>query len=180
MVAANPLPPLEELKEVFSVTDQYPSGLLWKINPSKQGGKKAGSMAGSAPIKRCPYWRVKYKQKHYLCHRIRWSLMNNRLVLPQECIDHVELNTFDNRCELRIASHSENNYNKKTAQTTSGYKWVVATNRNLKCPWRVMMRINKKLEFFGYFEDPVEAAKHADSIAREKLDLRYIRLNFPS
>lgn len=42
-----------------------------------------------------------------------------------------------------------------------------------------MMKINGKCEYFGYYEDPREAALKADEIAVEKLEIDYIRLNFP-
>lgn len=175
-----PLPPLLELQEIFEVTDKYPSGLLWKINPSLQGGKKAGSMAGSLAKYDNAYWRVKYKQQFYPCHRICWSLINQRLVLPTEFIDHVDLNIKDNRGDLRLVTRSQNQYNRTRKKTSSGYKWVVYTNGNLKKPWRIMMKINGKVEYFGYYSDPKEAARLADQIALEKLDLNYIRLNFQS
>ena len=42
-----------------------------------------------------------------------------------------------------------------------------------------MMRINGKVEYFGYYSDAKEAALKADKIALEKLDGNYIHLNFP-
>jgi len=174
-----PLPPLEELQSVFEVTEDFPSGLIWKINPSKQGGKRAGSMAGSIPNKGPKYWRVKYKQSFYLCHRIRWSLLNNRLVLPGEYIDHVTQNSEDNRGELRIVTFSQNQYNRKRVKNKSGFRWVVHTKSRPNKPWRVMLKINGKLEYFGYYSNPEEAALKADQIALERLDIDYIHLNFP-
>lgn len=180
MVKTKPLPPLEELKEVFELSDKCPSGLAWKINPSRQGGKKAGSQAGSLPSKGAPYWRVKYKQQFYLCHRICWSLKNNRLLLPHEQIDHENLNSKDNRGPLRLVTRSQNQYNRTRRPNKSGYRWVIYTRKNLQKPWRVLIKINGKVEYFGYFADAEEAARFADAIALEKLDKKYIRLNFPT
>ena len=176
---AKPLPPLEELQEVFAVTERFPSGLIWKINPSIQGGKKAGSIAGSLPKEGPRYWRVKYKQKLYLCHRIRWSLLNNRLVLPEEYVDHVDKNSEDNRCELRLVTRSQNQYNRKRFKNKSGFRWVAYTKNRPNKPWRVMMKINGKLEYFGYYENVLEAALKADEVAFERLDIDYALLNFP-
>ena len=173
------LPSFQELQEVFALTEEFPSGLLWKINPSRQGGKKAGSMAGSMPDQGPKYWRVKYKQKLYMCHRIRWSLLNNRLVLPKEYVDHLDRNSQDNRGELRLVTKSENQYNRSYSRNTSGFRWVVYTERNKNKPWRIMMKINGKCEYFGYYETAYEAALKADQIAIEKLDVNYIHLNFP-
>lgn len=174
-----PLPPLCELQKVFELSEEYPSGLAWKINPSRQGGKKAGSQAGYLPKQGPPYWRVKYKQKLYPCHRIRWSLLNNRLLLPEEYVDHVNINTEDNRGALRLVTLSQNQYNRTRKNTTSGYRWVIFTKARLSRPWRIMMRINGKVEYFGYYSDAKEAALKADKIALEKLDGNYIHLNFP-
>jgi len=174
-----PLPPLEELQEVFCLSELWPSGLAWKINPSKQGGKKAGSPAGSIPNQGPRYWRVKYKQKNYQCHRIRWSLLNNRLILPEEYVDHVDGNTEENRNELRVVTLSQNQYNRSRKKSTSGFRWVVYTKTYPKKPWRIMMKINGKCEYFGYYANAEEAALKADEIAVEKLNVDYIRLNFP-
>lgn len=42
-----------------------------------------------------------------------------------------------------------------------------------------MLKINGKLEYFGYYSNPEEAALKADQIAIERLDIDYIHLNFP-
>lgn len=178
-VDPKPLPTLEELIQVFELSDNFPSGLVWKINPSRQGGKKAGSMAGSFPKSGPPYWKVKYKQNSYMCHRIRWSLLNNRLVLPNEFIDHVNLNSKDNRGELRLVTRSQNQYNRKRKNSKSGYRWVVHTSLRPNKPWRIMMKINGIVQYFGYYKNAQEAAIRADEIAVQLLDAAYIHLNFP-
>lgn len=180
MARPKALPPLEELQEVFETTELHPSGLIWKTNPSRQGGKKAKSIAGSIANKGPKYWRVKYKQKLYLCHRIRWSLLNNRILLPEEHVDHINGNSQDNRTELRLVTCSQNQYNRRPVKNKSGFRWVVYTKGHLVKPWRIVMKIKGKLEYFGYYKDPLEAALKADKIAIEKLDAAYIRLNFPA
>jgi len=179
MARPKALPPLEELQEVFETTELHPSGLAWKTNPSKRGGKKAKSMAGSMANKGPKYWRVKYKQKLYLCHRIRWSLLNNRVLLPEEHIDHINGNSQDNRTELRLVTCSQNQYNRKAVKNKSGFRWVAYTKTCPTKPWRVMMKIKGKLEYFGYYKDSHEAALKADEIVIQKLDIDYIHLNFP-
>ena len=176
MPATSPLPSLQELQEVFSLTESHPSGLMWKTNPSKQGGQKAGTPAGSKTEK--GYWRVKYKQKVYLCHRIRWSLLNGRLVEPHENIDHATIDKDDNRTELRLATKSQNQYNRTRRNATSGYRRVVFTKNNPTKPWRVLFKVNGQNKYFGYFADAKEAAVYADQKALEHLDPKFIRLNF--
>ena len=140
MSAPSALPPLQELQEVFSLTEDHPSGLVWKTNPSRQGGQKAGTPAGYKTKNN--YWRVKYKQKLYMCHRIRWSLLNNRLIETHEHVDHVTINKDDNRTELRLVTKSENQYNRTRKKATSGYRRVVFTKNNPTKPWRVVFKIN--------------------------------------
>ena len=173
------LPPLEELQEVFALTELFPSGLVWKINPSRQGGKPAGSPAGSMSRQGPKYWKVKYKQQVYQCHRIRWSLLNNRLILPEEYVDHVNRKSEDNRGDLRLVTSSENQYNRSRKKATSGFRWVVRVKGYEKKPWRIMIKINGRCEYFGYYENACEAALKADQIALEKLNIDYIHLNFP-
>lgn len=174
-----PLPSIEELNEVFQITDLFPSGLIWKVNPSRQGGRKAGSMAGYMPKQGPQYWKVKYKQKSYMCHRIRWSLLNGRILLPEEYVDHADRDSTDNRKELRLVTRSQNQYNRTRVKNASGFRWVIYTRKNLEKPWRIMMKINGKLEYFGYYANPLEAAVKADCIAVEKLGVDYVCLNFP-
>jgi hypothetical protein len=174
-----PLPSLQELQEIFDLTEKFPSGLVWKINPSKQGGKKAGSMAGYMPNQGARYWRVKYKQKLYPCHRIRWSLLNNRLISPEEYVDHVNRNAEDNRGELRIVTRSQNQYNRSRVKNKSGFRWVIYTEKCKSKPWRILMKINGRCEYFGYYKDAYEAALEADKIAVKKLNIDYLVLNFP-
>jgi len=176
MRSANPLPPLHELQTVFSLTEDHPCGLIWKINPAKQGGQKAGTPAGYSSNE--GYWRVKYKQKLYQCHRIRWSLLNDRLVEPHEFIDHVAINKSDNRMELRLVTRSQNQYNRTRKTAISGYRRVVFTKNNPTKPWRVMFKVKGKSMYFGYFADAKEAAIYADQKALEYLDPAFIHLNF--
>lgn len=78
-----------------------------------------------------------------------------------------------------MVTASQNQYNRSRKKNTSGFRWVVYTKTNPKKPWRIMMKINGKCEYFGYYTDAKEAALKADEIAVEKLDADYIRLNFP-
>ena len=176
MSAPSTLPPLQELQEVFALTEDHPSGLVWKTNPSRQGGQKSGTPAGSKT--KNDYWRVKYKQKLYMCHRIRWSLLNNRLIETHEHVDHVTINKDDNRTELRLVTKSENQYNRTRKKATSGYRRVVFTKNNPTKPWCVVFKINGENKYFGYFADAKEAAIYADKKALEHLDPRFIHLNF--
>ena len=99
---------------------------------------------------------------------------------PDECVDHINGDRFDNRkCNLRICTKAENNRNKVKTQnkTTSKYKgvyWERSCNR-----WRVQMEKNGRRYNVGVFKDEVEAAKAYDKKALE-LYGEFACLNFPT
>jgi hypothetical protein len=74
-------------------------------------------------------------------------------------VDHINGNGLDNRrSNIRLATRSQNNYNKGLQlNNTSGYKgvyWVPKKKR-----WRVVIHVNKKRINIGTFKEKVEAAK---------------------
>lgn len=74
-------------------------------------------------------------------------------------VDHINGNVLDNRrCNLRIATHSQNlmNSKKKCTGRTSRFKGVgLHKSSGL---WRANIRINGRLCHLGYFTSEVEAA----------------------
>jgi hypothetical protein len=92
--------------------------------------------------------------------------------------DHKNRNGLDNRKEnLRIATYSLNNYNRKmSVNNTSGYRGVSWQTHNRR--WIVHVPVNGTQTYFGSFTDVIEAAKAYDAVA-----LKYwgndAALNFP-
>ena len=94
-------------------------------------------------------------------------------------VDHRNNNTLDNRrANLRLASHSENSYNrpKTKAKTTSQYIGIYLEKRTGR--WTVKIRANGKRLWLGRFESEIEAAKAYDAAAK-KYHGEFARLNFP-
>lgn len=91
--------------------------------------------------------------------------------------DHINRNKLDNRREnLRIATRSENNMNKKMqTNNTSGYKGVGWNKQNQN--WRAKIKVGDKHLNLGSFQDKILAAKAYDDAAKKYFG-KYARTNF--
>jgi len=145
--------------EIFS----YEDGLLyWKIRPSQ--AVKAGSLALTSGD-RDGYFRVKYKGKYYKYHRVIYEMITGLKLLPDEVIDHFDLDRSNNRFEnLRCTTNSGNRINVLANSTTLsgrvGVYWMKNDNN-----WRAMIVVNKQRIFLGRFknlEDAIESRRKAE------------------
>jgi len=95
-----------------------------------------------------------------------------RKLLRTEDIHHLNGNKLDNRrCNIRIASRSQNQFNQKTPRTnTSGVKGVWFDKHRNK--WVSQIRENNIRHWVGEFEN-LEIAKEAVKTARNKLHGEY-------
>lgn len=92
-------------------------------------------------------------------------------------VDHINGNKLDNRKEnLRCCTVKQNTQNvRKHKDNTSGYKGVILHKPNNKYTVRIME--NGKFAFFGYYSDPIEAAKVYDREAK-RIFGEFASLNF--
>lgn len=76
-----------------------------------------------------------------------------------EIVDHIHGRRFDNRIsELRIASRTQNNQNKKArSDNTSGIIGVYWSNNRNK--WYSQITINHKTKSLGYYKNLIDAIK---------------------
>ena len=107
------------------------------------------------------------------------TILMHRLILstqPHELCDHINGNGLDNRrCNLRLASKSQNAMNQTKTHGTSTYKGVTWNKRANK--WTVQIMFNYKNIYMGDFRDEREAAIAYDEKAIELFG-EYAKLNF--
>lgn len=96
----------------------------------------------------------------------------------EECIDHINGDTLDNRrSNLRIASRLNNQRNMGMPKhNTSGYKGV--GYRKDRGKYRAYISLNDETHHIGYFNTAEEAARAYDRAARFYFG-QYACLNFP-
>lgn len=81
-------------------------------------------------------------------------------------IDHINGDGLDNRkINLRFATNSQNQMNRKTSTSSCGFKGVVFCKNKISKPWKSQIVINKSYCFLGYYHTCNEAAMAYDFAA---------------
>lgn len=131
------------------------TGILWWI---KKPAKKVvvGTQAGK--LRADGYLRFQLFNKRYLCHRVIYAFVNG----PFESeLDHANRNTSDNRpSNLRAATRTQQNFNKKPAFNKTGFTGVYKHSGNTSGHVKVYcarIKNAKKYKTLGYYETPEEA-----------------------
>ena len=149
----------KELKDILRYNEK--TGIFTWVN-SKSGVSK-NMAAGTKTYSK--YIRIIINKKSYFAHRLAWLYVYGYF---PSYIDHINTDKSDNRlCNLREATNSENQCNKKlTKNNTSGVKgvsWFARDNN-----WRARIQFNGSNFHLGYF-DTLNEAKNAVDKARLKL-----------
>ena len=159
MKTIKPLPPIEELKELFHYEPD--TGLFrWKFS---RGGAEANSVAGSLHSK--GYIDVTINEKHFKAHRLAWALYYNQDPGGMQ-IDHIDKNKSNNKItNLRLASHRGNKANSGPKKNNKlGVKGIYYKNDK----FRATIKKNGKTCHLGYY-DTIEEASDVYCAAAEEL-----------
>ncbi len=143
--------------------------LRWKKSPANR--TKVGDLAGYDH--HSGYRILEFKGCIYQVHRLVWWMIYG--VMPNEEIDHINGIRNDNRiCNLRDASRSQNQHNRKTWKngTISGLKGSFFHKATGK--WASTIQHNKKRTHLGLFET-AEEAHEAYLTAAKKLHGEFAR-----
>ncbi len=158
MLDFRPLPSLCDLR--FRLAVRSDGVIVWKRPFSNR--TKPGSMAGCLSN---GYILIRFQGTLYKAHRIVWAL--RRGIDPGDCeIDHINRIKDDNRIQnLRLASHSENGFNKDLPPSvSSGIRGVSYDPSSKSKPWRAYWG-RVKLGRFPTKEDAFNARVEAELLA---------------
>jgi hypothetical protein len=131
------------------VYDPITGALAWAQSPRSQ--TPIGALAGSQDID--GYWRVKFRGRRYLTHRIAILLQTG--AWPEGEVDHIDRDPGNNRWEnLRDATCSQNRANRGLQRNnSSGIKGVS------RCGSRWRAQVGR--EYLGLYTTPEAAARAA-------------------
>lgn len=117
------------------------------------------------------------KRTAYILSRFLEEFLLRNLPLGAQ-IDHINHDTLDNRhSNLRLATNSQNNMNRRKRVGTSQYKGVCWHRARGK--WQAYIVFNKQHIYLGYFDSEPEGARVYDVKARELFG-EHALLNFPN
>ena len=146
MAGYKPMPPYDELSRHLKY-DPFTGVGTWIVS---LGAAKAGRRAGSLNTAR-GYLDIRYKGKDYRSHRLFWFLQTGHDP-GTLTIDHIDRNKLNNKfCNLRLASLSQQEYNKfKRLDNTSGHRGV-SWNKT-KQRYQAYIKYNKKSICLGHYK----------------------------
>lgn len=166
-----PLPCQEYLKECFDY-DSETGVLTWKDRPASHfstshthkrwRARFAGTAAGNLRQGRNV---VRINSMQYLSSRVIWVWVTGET--PPNLVDHKNTDRADDRwCNLRAATHSQNNYNRGKIRNTTGLKGACFHKRTGR--FTAAVTVDGKRRYIGVF-DTAEEAHEAYCAAAKKL-----------
>lgn len=118
-----------EFSKLFEYCETSLSGLVAKVDLpySHKAGEQAGSLVNGGK----DYWRIRYKKKLYMVHRIIYAIYHKIELNKNMVIDHIDGDHLNNKISnLQQVSRSRNNQKAAiSARNTSGIKGVCWLNR---------------------------------------------------
>lgn len=113
-------------------------------------------------------------------HRQIMERMIGREIAANECVDHINGDTLDNRRDnLRLATSALNQFNRGLpAHNTTGAKGVYRNSAGNLRPWQAAITINRRKRYLGSYATFEEAARAYNRAAANHAG-PYARLNQP-
>ena len=110
------------------------------------------------------YARTEIKGVQYSMHRMILGLERG----DKKHCDHINGKGFDNqRSNLRVVTHQQNCFNRKTILSISGYKGVSLCRGYKSKKWLAYITINQKQRHIGRYATKVEAARAYNEAAKK-------------
>lgn len=146
---------LEDLRQTLEY-DPSTGIFVWKWRDDvglQWNRKNAGKVAGHISVK--GHIHLMVRRNRYYAHRLAWLYVTGEY--PSDDIDHINGDKSDNRIvNLRPATRTENNYNRKTQKNNkTGVKGVYPH----KDRYRSQLVIDGKAVHLGVFQTIEEARK---------------------
>jgi hypothetical protein len=128
------------------------------------------------------YRQVAFKGRIYSVHRLIWAIHHGQS--PDGEVDHINGDRSDNRiCNLRLASSSQNNQNRRlSSRNKSGVKGVFRTKwKKSGCDfaWRVAIGHSRGEYYITHFQCFGQAVRHSKEM-RSKLHKEFANLGAAS
>lgn len=158
---------LEEVRALLNY-DAATGRLTWRM---RRGKAVRGAIAGTPT--RDGYVLVRIRGNAVSAHRLVWFMVNGQW--PPAEIDHINGCPSDNRiCNLRLATRSQNNRNRRASSTSSSGRVGVAFHRGVGS-WVAYIGAEGKRLHLGVFTSK-EAATEARAAAEKKFYGEFVRL----
>ena len=141
-----------------SLSYDSPTGVFTRLR-GRDRGKRAGSPNQKGKV------RIAVNGKRFLASRLAWLLFYGEW--PTVTVDHINRIPDDDRiCNLRLATNSEQQYNRDMqSNNTSGYKGVSYNKRRAAAglpPWEAYVTAERERIHLGYFASAEEASLARD------------------
>jgi hypothetical protein len=160
---AQPLPSQWQLLQEFDYDNR--TGLLYRKNKKTNIFRPAGTINPTTGR-----YELRLNLKRYIQSRIIYKMHTGE---EPPIVDHIDGNKINNRFEnLRAATRSQNQHNRKTNLNTNAYKnisWHKAAKK-----WHIQIRANNKTVVSVLTED-LELAKLVAIEGRDKYHGQYAR-----